>query len=195
MASRSRQAWKLTQHLQERADVTRVDLHWMGGAEWNLCWSDGPTEPQMLALVTEAVGWSEFAALADRVFQCTRSFSPQAWAATAVAMRRDPQRRAEIAAYAAGWRSRHGNDPRFNSDPDQMALSVLVEGTIKTTERPERVRAPEDEPLIAALLRIGRNSAGRSAPEYAMAQALCAVDRAPSTDQPPVLRLIKGETT
>jgi hypothetical protein len=197
--NRSQQARKLALHLEERAELRSVDLLWMGGAEWNLCWSDGPTESGMLALVTDAVARREFSAMADRVFVCTRSVSARAWAATAAALRRDPEQRAAIAAYAAGWRSRHGNDYRFTSDPDEAALCHIVDEAIKTTERPDRVRAPEDEPLIEELLRLGRrmdritNRLAPFADEYTMARLLVASDRAPEpTGDQPVLRVIPG---
>ncbi|MFI9031162.1 hypothetical protein [Streptomyces sp. NPDC053560] len=195
--SRSRQAALLSRHLSE---VTGVDvtLSYDTGARWVLGWTDGPLPEEMRAHLDAALAGHRYAELRDRTIECARTCSARAWAARAIASRREGTLATAIADGAAHRRALGVQLPRLGSqDPDgsheYYALLSQVEELCRATAYPERPGAPEDEPLIAQLLTAGtrpRPSGVRTLSEYDMARALLATEQAPAGDGPPRLTVV-----
>ncbi|MFE2684469.1 hypothetical protein [Streptomyces mirabilis] len=184
--TRSRQAARLAAHLSEVTGV-RVSLEYDNGPRWNMSWADGPTCDQMHVHLAEALAGHHFPDMRDRTLHLHRGTSSRAWAARAIASRREGTLGPAVAEGAA-WRRAHPSPYRLGiSDltPENHALLQHVERLIESTPYPDRVSAPEDEPLIEQLLTAG---GGRRASEYTMAPILLNADRVPSADQPPKLR-------
>ncbi|MFD5848155.1 hypothetical protein [Streptomyces chartreusis] len=184
--SRTRQAGRLAAHLSEVTGVT-VSLVYDSGSRWNMSWGDGPTRDQMRAYLTEALAGHHFPDMRDRQLHLHRGTSPRAWAARAIASRREGTL-APAVAEGAAWRRSHPSPYRLrDSDltPEDHALLSHVEQLIEATAYPERASVPEDEPLIEQLLAA---AGGRGASEYKMAPILLNADRAPSGEEPPQLR-------
>lgn len=185
--SRSRQAYQLGTHLSQVTEE-QVDLRFDSGAIWLVEWTDGPLHEQMREHVVEALSGHRFPDMRDRTFRYTRHESSRAWAARAIAARRDGTLPRAVTEGAA-WR--RANLPHrylpYGSDltPEDHALLDHVQQLLDTTPYPDRPSAPEDEPLIEQLLA----AAGRGA-EYAMTRVLLNADRAPAAGQPPRLRSV-----
>ncbi|MEU8526454.1 hypothetical protein AB0C77_12780 [Streptomyces sp. NPDC048629] len=190
--SRSRQAYRLATHLSTVTGV-RVELVYDNGPRWNMSWPDGPTREQMRARLDEALSGHQFPDMRDRQLRLHRGTSARAWAARAIASRREGTL-APAVAEGAAWRltepPRHAPGSRLT--PEDHALLQHVEQLLEVTPHPERPSAPEDEPLIEELLTA---AGGRRASEYKMAPILLAADRAPAGGQPPQLRLVTDEET
>ncbi|MEV5598950.1 hypothetical protein [Streptomyces sp. NPDC052496] len=198
--SRSRQATLLAGHLSEVTGVT-VELYYDTGARWMLSWTDGPRWEEMRAHLDTALAGYRYAEMRDRTIDCHRSTSQRAWAARAIASRREGTLGPAIADGAAYRRSLGVELPRMGTqDPhathEYYALLRHVENLCRTTSHPERASAPEDEPLIEQLLAAGtrdRANTGRpTASEFDMAKALLAAERAPAADRPPTLAVVRA---
>lgn len=196
--SRSRQASLLAQHLREVTDV-RLELVYDSGARWNLHWSDGPLPEEMRVQLDAALADSHrYAEMRDRTIQCSRSHSERAWAARAIASRREGTLAPAVKDGAARDRAMGVPLPRLGfQDPkhthEYYALLRHVEELWQTTSYPDRASLPQDEPLIEQLLAAGTRDRGhgrRTVSEYDMAHALLAAVQAPHGDQPPTLRLV-----
>ncbi|MEU7206101.1 endonuclease domain-containing protein [Streptomyces sp. NPDC045470] len=194
--SRSRQAARLAAHLAETTGV-RVELVHDTGAHWILSWTDGPLAEQMRAHLTAALAGHRYAEMRDRTIECARSHSRRAWAARAVASRREGTLAAAVADGAAGDRALGVRLPRLGrQDPDEThehyALLRHIEELCRTTASPDRAGAPEDEEHIGQLLAAGTRThpatGRRTVSEYDMARALLAAEQAPSGGRPPQLR-------
>ena len=186
--SRSRQAFQLGCHLSDVTEV-EVTLVYDSGPRWNMSWCDGPTVDQMRAHLAEALAGHHFPDMRDRKLHLHRGESSRAWAARAIASRREGTL-APAVAEGAAWRRAHPSPYRLGiSDltPEDYALLLHVEQLIRDTPYPDRASAPEDEPLIEQLLAAG---GGRGASEYTMAPILLNADRAPAGNQPPTLRSV-----
>ncbi|MFD4412470.1 hypothetical protein [Streptomyces sp. NPDC058475] len=191
--SRTRQAARLAAHLSEVTGV-RVELVYDNGPRWNMSWPDGPTRDQMRAHLDEALAGHHFPDMRDRQLHLTRGRTDRAWAARAIASRREGTL-APAVAEGAAWRRTHlpGWQPlgRDKLTPEDHALLRHVDELIEATPYPDRASAPEDEPLIEELLAAGSRKlppGGRTVSEFDMARILLTADRAPSAEQPTQLR-------
>ncbi|MET9399305.1 hypothetical protein [Kitasatospora sp. NPDC002965] len=171
MSQRSTQAFNLGRHLSEKTDVP-VELRHESGARWLVQWPDGPTRDQMRALVTEMLEKHpyHFGLMKSREISFSRMDTTRAWAARAVAARRDGSLAAETARGAARRRELGIDRIRVGiTEPKAAEYYVLVnfiEQQIDDTAYPDRPSDPTDAPLIEELLTAGRRS------EYAMANIL-----------------------
>ncbi|MFI9155691.1 hypothetical protein [Streptomyces sp. NPDC053367] len=191
--SRTRQAARLAAHLSEVTGV-RVELVYDNGPRWNMSWPDGPTHDQMRAHLEEALAGHHFPDMRDRQLHLNRGTTARAWAARAIASRREGTLAPAVTEGAAwrrtqlpGWQPLGGD----KLTPEDHALLRHVDQLIEATAYPDQASAPEDEPLIEELLAAGsrEDSYGRrSASEFDMARVLLNADRAPSAEQPPQLR-------
>ncbi|MDN3262882.1 hypothetical protein QWJ26_24360 [Streptomyces sp. CSDS2] len=198
--SRSRQAALLARHLSEVTGVT-VELYYDTGARWILGWTDGPRREEMRAHLDAALAGYRYAEMRDRTVDCHRSTSERAWAARAIASRREGALGPAITHGAAYRRSLGVQLPRMGvQDPGESheyyALLHHVGELCRTTAYPDRASAPEDEPLIEQLLKAGtrdRANTGRpTVSEYDMARALLAAEQAPAGDRPPTLTVVRA---
>ncbi|MEU7222268.1 hypothetical protein [Streptomyces chrestomyceticus] len=198
--SRSRQAALLARHLSEAAGVD-VELVYDTGARWILGWTDGPRWEEMRARLDTALAGYRYAEMRDRTLDCHRSTSQRAWAARAIAARREGTLGPAIADGVAHRRALGVELPRMGvQDPSETheyyALLHHVEELCRESSYPERAGAPEDEPLIAQLLAAGTRDRARTGrptvSTYDMAKALLAAERAPAADQPPTLVVVRA---
>ncbi|MFI0901773.1 hypothetical protein [Streptomyces sp. NPDC020983] len=195
--SRSRQAQQLAQHLTEVTGTT-VELVYDNGSRWHMGWTDGPTYEEMRAHLDAALAGHRYAEMRDRKLAPFRSNSERAWAARAIASRREGTLAPAVTAGAADRRAT--GLPRLRlgtAEPESeeyYALLSHVETLARTTSYPERPSAPEDEPLIEQLLAAGtKKSPYHDWPitsEHDMARALLAAMQAPAGDQPPRLSAV-----
>ncbi|MEU2076586.1 hypothetical protein [Streptomyces sp. NPDC013489] len=198
--SRSRQAALLARHLFEVTGTTG-ELVYDTGVRWNLHWTDGPLREEMRAHLDAALAGYRYAEMRDRTIHCSRSYSERAWAARAIASRRQGTLAPAIADGAAHHRALRVQLPRLShQDPSEtheyFALLRHIEELWQVTPYPERASAPEDEPLIEQLLAAGTRTRGdsgfRTVSEYDMAKALLAAEQAPAGDQPPKLAVVRA---
>ncbi|MEU3837842.1 hypothetical protein [Streptomyces microflavus] len=198
--SRSRQAALLARHLSEVTDV-EVGLYYDTGARWIAMWADGPLQEEMRAHLGAALAGHHYVDMRDREIDCHRSTSQRAWAARAIASRREGTLGAAIAEGAAHRRSLGVGMPRPGvhgptHTHEYYALLRHVDDLCRGTAYPERASAPEDEPLIGQLLAAGtRDHANNNRPtvsEYDMATALLAAEQAPAGDRPSKLTLLQA---
>lgn len=197
--SRSRQAVLLARHLAEVTDV-RPELVYDSGVRWNLNWTDGPTREQMRVHLDAALADGyRYAEMRDRTIHCSRSYSERAWAARAIASRREGTLAPAVAEGAAYRRSLGVPLPRMGvQDPSETheyyALLRHIEELCQVVAYPERASAAEDEPLIEQLLAAGtrknRYTGRPTLSEYDMAKALLAAEQAPNGDQPSRLTVV-----
>lgn len=196
--SRSRQAALLARHLFEVTGATG-ELVYDTGVRWNLYWTDGPLREEMRAHLAAALAGYRYVEMRDRTINCSRSHSERAWAARAIASRREGTLAPAIADGAAYRRALGVELPRLGrQDPGEtheyFALLRHVEELWRVTSYPERASAPEDEPLIEQLLAAGTRTRGDSGwctvTEYDMARALLAAEQAPAEGQPPRLTVV-----
>ncbi|MFE4382252.1 hypothetical protein [Streptomyces cyaneofuscatus] len=189
--SRSRQAALLARHLSEVTDV-EVGLYYDTGARWIAMWTDGPLQEEMLAHLGAALAGHQYVDMRDRKIDCHRSTSQRAWAARAIASRREGTLSPAIAEGAALRRSLGVGMPRPGvhgptHTHEYYALLRHVDDLCRGTAYPERASAPEDEPLIGQLLAAGtRDRAHNSRPtvsEHDMAPVLLAAEQAPAGDR------------
>ncbi|MFI1845156.1 hypothetical protein ACH439_23855 [Streptomyces microflavus] len=147
----------------------------------------------MRAHLGAALAGHHYVDMRDREIDCHRSTSQRAWAARAIASRREGTLGAAIAEGAAHRRSLGVGMPRPGAHGpththEYYALLRHVDDLCRRTAYPERASAPEDEPLIGQLLAAGtRDHANNSRPtvsEYDMATALLAAEQAPAGDRP-----------
>ncbi|MFJ3881610.1 hypothetical protein ACIPW5_29710 [Streptomyces sp. NPDC090077] len=168
--NRSRQAIRLAEHLSEVTAVP-VELAHDSGARWVLRWYDGPHREEMRAHLAAALGDGErFAALRDRVIGCSRFQTLRAWAVLAAAARRE----GVLGPAVAGTTAAKGE-----KEADEAGdLWRFVRQLWEEASYPERVRAPEDVPLVEQLVSASRRDhpSGRShtISELYMAEALLA---------------------
>ncbi|MFF8619264.1 hypothetical protein [Streptomyces sp. NPDC015350] len=149
---------------------------------------------EMRDRLEEALAGHRFTEMRDRKITFLRSESPRAWAARAIAARREGTLGPAV---AEGVRQRAGRElPRLGAPdprrtPEFYALTYYVDQLTQTTSYPDRASAPEDEPLIEDLL-----AAAARTDRYGcvftsdMAFVLLAVEHAPAGDQPPRLSLV-----
>ncbi|MEV7445679.1 hypothetical protein AB0O22_31855 [Streptomyces sp. NPDC091204] len=198
--SRSRQAALLARHLSEVAECD-VQLVHETGALWNVGWTDGPRREEMRDHLDAALTGHRYAEMRDRKISCWRSDSVRAWAAQAIASRREGTLGPAIAEGAAYRRSLGVELHRVGvPDPSETheyyALLRHIEDRCRATAYPDRAGAPEDEPLIAQLLAAGtrdRANIGRpTVSEFDMAKALLAAEQAPTGNQPPKLTVVRA---
>ncbi|MFC6365112.1 hypothetical protein [Nonomuraea thailandensis] len=198
--SRSRQAALLARHLSEVTGVN-VELYYHSGTRWILGWTDGPRWEEMRGHLDTALAGYRYVEMRDRKIDCHRSTSERAWAARAIASRREGALGPAIAEGAAWRRSLGVELPRMGvRDPSETheyyALLRHVGELCEQTAYPDRASAPEDEPLIEQLLAAGtRDRANTGHPtvsEYDMAKALLAGEQAPAGDQPPKLAVVRA---
>lgn len=191
MSSRSSEALRLARELSEVAGVD-VEISFDSGQMWNLEWSDGPTFDEMRDLVDRALTDGRFSLMADRKLRLYRGKSDRAWAARAIAARRDGSLAAEIAAGAAYQRplmqARSFGFPSDLTAEDHAALSYIAR-LIDETTAPQVADAPEDEPLIQELLEAGKGS------KFKMVRILTGELSAPTAGDRPVLRVLPGGAT
>lgn len=189
--SRSRQAALLARYLSETTDV-EVGLHYDTGARWIAMWADGPLQEEMRAHLDTALAGHRYVDMRDRRIDFHRSTSGRAWAARAIASRRESTLGPAIAEGAARRRSLGVGMPRPGvhgptHTHEYYALLRHVDDLCRGTAYPERASVPEDEPLIGQLLAAGtRDDANTGRPtvsEYDMAKALLAAEQAPAGDQ------------
>ncbi|MFD4127146.1 hypothetical protein ACFXKK_10355 [Streptomyces globisporus] len=150
--SRSRQAALLARHLAEVTDI-EVGLYHDTGARWIAMWADGPLEKEMRTHLDTALAGHRYVDMRDRTIDCHRSTSNRAWAARAIASRREGTQGTVIVEGAAHRRSlgvgmhRPGvHGPTHTHE--YYALLRHVDDLCRGTAYPERASAPEDEPLI-----------------------------------------------
>lgn len=198
--SRSRQAVLLARHLSEVTHV-EVGLYYDTGARWIAMWADGPRQEEMRAHLDTALAGHRYVDMRDRNIDCHRSTSERAWAARAIASRREGTLGPAIADGAAHRRSLGVGMPRPGvqgpTHPHEYyALLRHVDDLCRETAYPERASAPEDEPLIGQLLAAGtRDSANTGRPtvsEYDMAAALLAAEQTPAGDWPTELAVVRA---
>ncbi|MFJ3752451.1 hypothetical protein [Streptomyces sp. t99] len=199
--SRSRQAALLARHLAEVTDI-EVGLYHHTGARWIAMWADGPLEEEMRTHLDTALAGQRYVAMRDRTIDCHRSTSNRAWAARAIASRREGTLGTAIVEGAAHRRSLGVGMPRRGvhgptHTHEYYALLRHVDDLCRGTAYPERASAPEDEPLIGQLLEAGsRDRANTGMPtvtEYEMASALLAAEQARAADCPPKLGIIRAQ--
>ncbi|MFI6530695.1 hypothetical protein [Streptomyces uncialis] len=197
--SRSRQAALLARHLSEVTGA-EVGLHHDTGARWIAMWADGPRQEEMRAHLDTALAGYRYVDMRNRKIDCHRSTSPRAWAARAIASRREGTLGPAIAEGAAHRRSLGVGMPRPGVQGpththEYYALLRHVEELCRGTAYPERASAPDDEPLIQQLLAAGtrdRAHTGRpTVSEYDMATALLAAEQAPTGGQPPKFAVVR----
>ncbi|MFF8955484.1 hypothetical protein [Streptomyces sp. NPDC014894] len=195
--SRSRQAALLARHLSEVADV-EVGLYYDTGARWIAMWADGPREEEMRAHLDTALAGYRYVDMRDRTIDFHRSTSERAWAARAVASRREGTLGPAIAEGADYRRSLGVGLPRPGAQGpththEYYALLRHVDDLCRGTAYPERPDAPEDEPGIQELLAAGTREdphTGRSTrSEYDMAHALLGTGL-PAGPRPPRLTAV-----
>ncbi|MFI6896127.1 hypothetical protein ACIBM4_18655 [Streptomyces sp. NPDC050256] len=196
--SRSRQAALLARHLSEVTGI-EVELCYASGARWIAMWADGPRQEEMRVHLDTALAGSGYVDMRDREIDCHRSTSGRAWAARAVASRREGTLGPAIAEGAAHRRSLGVGMPRPGvhgptHTHEYYALLRYVDDLCRGTAYPERASAPEDEPLIGQLLAAGTgdraNTGGSTVSEYDMATALLAAEQAPA-DSPAELAAVR----
>lgn len=201
--SRSRQAWQLAQHLTEVTGTT-VELVYDSGPRWHMSWTDGPVYEEMRAHLDAALAGYRYAEMRDRKIDVFRSHSERAWAARAIASRREGTLAPAVADGAAERRAMGLELPRFgtNEPTESHEYYVLldhVESLWRKTSYPERPSVPEDKPLIEQLIAAGtKKSEYHPWPiisEYDMARALLAAMQAPAGDQPPRLTVVSSHPT
>ncbi|WP_042404443.1 hypothetical protein [Streptacidiphilus carbonis] len=195
--SRSRQAWQLARHLTEVTGGTELELNWENGPRWNLHWTDGPLVEEMRAHLDTALAGYHYTEMRDRKIACSRSYSERAWAARAIASRREGTLAPAVAAEVARRRAMGLELPRLSvnvpsESHEYYALLSYVEQLWQVTSYPERPSVTEDEPLIKELLAAGtKTSEYHSWPsEYEMTKVLLSAMRAPVGDQPPQLSVV-----
>ncbi len=188
--SRSRQAGLLARHLAEVTGV-EVGLYYDTGARWIAMWADGPLQEEMRAHLDTALAEHHYVDMRDRKIDCHRSISQRAWAARAIASRREGTLGPAIADGAAHRRSLGVGMPRPGVQGpththEYYALLRHVDDLCRETSYPERASTPEDEPLVQQLLAAGtRDRANTGRPtlsEYDMATELLAAEQAPDGD-------------
>jgi hypothetical protein len=198
--SRSRQASLLAQHLAEVTGCT-PELVYDSGDRWSLNWTDGPVYEEMRAHFDAALAGYRYTEMRDRKIRYWRGNSERAWAARAIASRREGTLAPAVADGAAYRRSLGVELPRLGTrDPGETheyyALLRHIEELCRVTPHSERASAPEDEPLIEQLLAAGtRDRANNGWPtvsEYDMAKVLLAAEQAPAGDQPPKLTVVRA---
>ncbi|MFE6166223.1 hypothetical protein ACFQ7F_45880 [Streptomyces sp. NPDC056486] len=196
--SRSRQAALLARHLFDVTGTTG-ELIYDTGVRWKLNWTDGPLYEEMRAHLDAALAGYRYAEMRDRTISCHRSHSERAWAARAIASRREGTLAPAVADGVAHRRALGIELPRLGlPDPGEtheyFALLRHVEELWQATAYPERPSVPEDEPLIEQLLAAGTRTRGgwRTVSEYDMAKALLAAEQAPTGDQPPTLTVVRA---
>ncbi|MFI2764887.1 hypothetical protein ACH5A3_39665 [Streptomyces echinatus] len=192
--SRSRQAYKLAAHLGEVTGV-RVELVYNTGAEWHLNWTDGPLQDQMKEHLADALAGHHYPDMRDRTIRCWRGHSTRAWAARAIAARREGTLTPAVAEGAA-YRRTHLPPSRPGTgdlSPEEHALHSHIDDLIDATAYPDRASATEDEPLIEELLAAGTRkhpNGYRQTGEYEMARVLLNADRAPAEHGRPDLKMV-----
>ncbi|MBV6700227.1 hypothetical protein KV557_24510 [Kitasatospora aureofaciens] len=192
--SRSTQAFQLGRHLSEKTGV-RVELVYDSGARWLVQWPDGPTLDEMRDLVdrTIAAHPRHFGLLADRQLSVSRMDSVRAWAARAVAARRDGSLATEVARDVARRRELGLTPPRLGrAEPkreEYYALLNHIERLVNSTSYPERPDEEADVPVIEQLLTAGRRD------EYKMADILVNELLAPEASAAPALRAVNTPTS
>lgn len=152
----------------------------------------------MRAHLDAALAGHGYTEMRDREIRYWRSTSEQAWAARAIASRRKGTLAPAVADGAAYRRHLGVQPPRMGGqDPkhthEYYALLSHVEELCETTAYPDRVDAPEDEPLVEQLLAAGTRrgpSGARTLSKYDMAEALLAAEQAPAEDQAPTLSVV-----
>ena len=191
--SRSRQAFRLAAHLSDLTGVG-VELVYDTGAVWHLSWADGPLREEMRTHLDGALADYRFAEMRDRTITTHRGTSTRAWAARAIASRREGTLATAVSEGAA-WRRAHlpQKSPFGGAQltPEDHALLSHINELIDVTPYPDRASAPEDEPLIEDLLAAGTRKlpyGGRTISEYDMARVLLNADRAPATGRAPELQ-------
>lgn len=196
--SRSRQASLLARHLTD-VTGTNVELVYDSGARWNLSWTDGPLYEEMRTHLDTALAGYRYVDMRDRQIDMRRSHSERAWAARAIASRREGTLAPAVTDGATSRRAMGLELPRFGTNEptgshEYYALLSHVEDLWRKTSYPERASVPEDEPLIEQLLAAGtKKSEYHDWPilsEYEMARALLATMQAPAGDQPPRLTVV-----
>lgn len=200
--SRSRQAWQLAQHLTKVTGTT-VELVYDSGKVWHLSWTDGPVYEEMRAHLDAALAGDRYAEMRDRKTDVFRSHSERAWAARAIAARREGTLATAVTAGAADRRAMGLPPLRLGTaEPESeeyYALLSHVETLSRTTSYPERPSAPEDEPLIKQLLAAGTTKSPHHdwpiTSEHDMARALLAAMQAPAGDQPPRRAVVPSHPT
>lgn len=171
MSSRSTQANRLGRELSD-AMCVEVEVRHQAAAIWLVEWADGPTVDQMRQQVTQVVAGPQYPALADRRLDYSRGTGSRAWAARAVAARRDGTLAGEIAAGVAYRRSHPIPKPAWSDMTDEEVIVVqFVERLIEQTPYPDRASHPADGPLIEQLRTQGDHT------EHAMARILLDADQ------------------
>ena len=177
---RSDQAWRLARELSTDAGV-RVEVSHAGGDRWEVSWTDGPTVTDLRARLDELVADDRYPALRDRRLSTSRSYSGQAWAAGAIAARRDGTLGAAVSAGAAVRRRGPGQRPGSELGPEEFAALEYVAALLEDTGDPARAADPADESAIAELLAAGDRN------EYRMVRVLTNALRAPDGVRRPAL--------
>ncbi|GAB2717838.1 hypothetical protein [Kitasatospora kifunensis] len=191
MSQRSAQAFQLGRHLSKLTGVD-VQLVYDSGAKWLVLWPDGPTRAQMRDLVATVLAEhpSHFGLMKDREIGTSRMDSTRAWAARAVAARRDGTLAEETAHGVAQRRSLGVDRIRLGIlEPltcEYYALTDCVERLVDRTAYPDRPSDPADVPLIEELLAAGKHD------EHVMAEILVNEFLAPVPGTGPALRAVDG---
>ncbi|MEV8347155.1 hypothetical protein [Streptomyces niveus] len=153
MANRTRQADRLAYDLSEQTDV-RVEVSYLGGAEWEVRWPGGPTLARMRELVGHSLSTDTvYPGLRDRKLVYTRGESDRAWAARAVAAHREGTLAPAVAERAP--LHGHSRTPMTRDwSPEDYAVLAIVEEIVQNTPFPDRASHPDDEELIEQLLKV-----------------------------------------
>jgi hypothetical protein len=177
----------LTARLGVRVEVLYEPSMRRGDASgWYVEWADGPTVDEMWGHVGEAARAGGYDELVGLRVGYSRGQTALAWAARAVAARRDGSLEREMATRLALG---HHQPPRWGSlTPEELAVLFCVETRIAHTSYPERASAPEDEALIAELLDVGEHN------EHKMASVLVNDWRVPqpAAGRPPLKAVADG---
>ncbi|MFQ6851877.1 hypothetical protein AAIB46_13400 [Streptomyces sp. 35M1] len=172
------------------------------GARWMAIWADGPLEEEMGTHLDTGLAGHRYVDMRDRTIDCHRSTSNRAWAARAIASRREGALGTAIVEGAAHRRSLGAGMPRPGvhgptHTHEYYALLRHVDDLCRGTAYPERASSPEDERLIGKLLAAGsRDRANTGMPtvkDYEMASALLAAEQARTGDRPPELGIIRTQ--
>ncbi|MFF7995054.1 hypothetical protein ACFZDG_35455 [Kitasatospora xanthocidica] len=138
--SRSTQARALGQHLSKLTGV-RAELRYDAGSMWLVEWADGPTRDEMRDLVDKTITSHphHFGLMAGRTIRSSRHESTRAWAARAVAARRDGALAREVSRGVAARRALGVDEIRLGTlkpkAPEWYVLLDFVQRMIDSTSR------------------------------------------------------------
>jgi hypothetical protein len=160
VTNRSRQAQALGRELSARTGAS-VEIRYRGPGEWFAEWESGPSVVTMGDVITQQLGTGRYPGLQEETIGYSRHCPPAAWAARAIAARRDGSLTGAVAEGAA-YRRDFGITHSQRS-PEYLALVEHVSILLLDADWPDRPSDPADEPVIERLMIASRGSESRMA--------------------------------